>query len=256
MDFINSLCEPVDDRRDVIIAGDKFHTIQLAVKHFIHAAQEAITERGVFHVALSGGSTPKAIFSILSTEPHKDLVDWSKVYLWWGDERAVDEEHPDSNYRMAMEAGFASLKIPEDQIFRMQGEGDIEANALDYEALVQKHIPDCVFDLVMLGMGEDGHTASLFPETHALHAEGRLVVANFVPKMKTWRMTLTYSCINSARHIVVYVIGENKAKMLKKVLEPDLNPDLLPLQGVGTTSNKALFILDDSAGADFNNNLE
>jgi 6-phosphogluconolactonase len=248
MDFIDKLCEPVDDRRDIIIAGDKFHTIQLAVKHILQSAQEAISERGVFHIALSGGSTPKAIFSTLSVEPQKDLVDWSKVYLWWSDERAVDADHPESNYRMAMEAGFASLNIPKDQIFRMKGEEDIEAHALEYEALIQKHVPESVFDLVMLGMGEDGHTASLFPETHGLHSEGRLVVANFIPKLKTWRMTLTYQCINSARQIIVYVIGENKADMLKTILETELDPDRFPLQGVGTPSNKALYILDDSAG--------
>ncbi len=247
MDIIEQLRQPVDNRRDIIIGEDKFHTIQLAVHHFIQVAQNAISERNVFHVALSGGSTPKAIYTCLAEEPNKDQIDWSKVYLWWSDERAVEASHSDSNYRMALSEGFDRLSIPEEHQFRMKGEGDIEKHALEYENSIKQYIANLQFDLIMLGMGEDGHTASLFPQTHALHSDGRLVVANYVPKLNAWRMTFTYKLINQAREIAVYVLGEDKAMMLKTILHGEYSSDDLPLQKVGTPSNKALFIVDSSA---------
>ena len=129
---------------------------------------------------------------------------------YMSDERAVPPDHPDSNYRMAMEAGFNQFNIPEEHIYRMKAETDIETNAVEYEKLIESLLSKGIFDLVMLGMGEDGHTASLFPKTHGLHTNGRLVIANYVPTLNTWRMTLTFNCINQATHIVVYVIGKNK----------------------------------------------
>lgn len=250
MDIIENLTLSIDDRRDLIKGEDKFHTIQLCVHQFIQTAAQAISERNAFHVALSGGSTPKAIFQSLADETNRAQIEWSKVYLWWSDERAVDGKHEDSNFRMAMEAGFADLPIPENHIFRMKGEEDIEAHAQEYENRILEHVPEGKFDLVMLGMGEDGHTASLFPETHALHSDGRLVVANFVPKLDTWRMTFTYKLINDARHIVIYVIGESKAPMLKQILQGEYAPDQLPLQRVGTPTSKAIFITDQTASKD------
>lgn len=247
MDIIDKLRNSIDDRRDLVKGEDKFHTVQLCVFHFIRSAKQAISERGAFHVALSGGSTPKAIFKSLTDETNRNQVDWQKVFLWWSDERSVDKEDENSNYRMAMDAGFSDLPIPPEHIFRMEGEGDIEAHAASYEQLIKEHVPDEKFDLVMLGMGEDGHTASLFPETHALHSDGRLVVANFIPKLNTWRMTFTFKLINAARQTVVYVIGEGKAEMLKKIIKGEYSPDQLPLQKVGTPAGKALIIADNGA---------
>lgn len=247
MDIIEKYKQSIDDRRNIIIGEDKFHTIQLAVHHFTDAATRAIIKQDSFHVALSGGSTPKAIFTRLTEEPIKNQIDWSKVYLWWSDERAVDPSHEDSNYKMAIDAGFEKLSIPKEHIFRMKGEGDIENHALEYENSIKQHVPNSRFDLIMLGMGDDGHTASLFPQTHALHSDGRLVVANYVPKLNSWRMTFTYHLINQAKETVVYVLGENKAAMLKEILLGEYSPDTLPLQKVGTPSNKALFIVDHSA---------
>lgn len=247
MDIIEKLTLPIDDRRVLIKGEDKFSTIQLCVHQFIQLAKQAISERDAFHVALSGGSTPKAIFQSLSEETNRAQIDWSKVFLWWSDERSVGPEHEDSNYRMAMDAGFADLPITPEQIFRMKGEDEIEAHAQEYENLILEHVPEQKFDLVMLGMGEDGHTASLFPETHALHSDGRLIVANFIPKLDTWRMTFTYKLINQARHVVIYVIGESKAAMLKQILQGEYNPDKFPLQRVGTPSCKAVFMTDQTA---------
>lgn len=242
-DYIQSY----SDVWEAIIPGDKEATIAFCADQFIHLAETAIAAHGFFSVALSGGSTPKAIFQKILSSGHKDKVDWNRVMLFWSDERAVPADHPDSNYKMAMDAGFSSLPLASDHIFRMKGEGDIEKNALEYEKLIETNVPGGVFDLVMLGMGDDGHTASLFPKTHALHTGARLVVANYVPKFNSWRMTLTFECINRARKTVIYVLGESKAKMLETVLEAPRDTDTYPVQGVGTPSNKALLIADNAA---------
>lgn len=242
--------ESFDDHRDAVIPGDKTTTIQFCIDHFIRLAEDAIANHGYFAVALSGGSTPKAIFEGLAQDNYVDRIDWSRVMLFWSDERAVPPDHANSNFRMAMEAGFSKLPIPEEHIFRMKAEDNIEENALEYEKLIEHMLPKGMFDLVMLGMGDDGHTASLFPKTHGLHTMERLVVANYVPKLNTWRMTLSYDCINRAKHIVVYVLGKQKAAMLEKVLSSSNDLDTLPIQGIGTPSNKVLLIADNDALSD------
>ncbi|MDX8431624.1 MAG: 6-phosphogluconolactonase [Candidatus Algichlamydia australiensis] len=222
------------------LPGNKEETLAFAVEHWVKTATEAIQNRGSFRVALSGGSTPKAIYQKLSTE-FADKIDWSEVHLFWGDERTVSPDHPDSNYKMAMDAGFSKLPIPENQIHRMVAEKEIEANARAYEKLMQA----APLDLVMLGMGEDGHTASLFPNTAALNEKERLVLPNHVPQKETMRMTLTFPCINRARNIVFYVLGDSKKEMIKKVFtEPEHN---FPSQLIGTPESRALWILDLAA---------
>lgn len=239
-----------DERRNIVLPGNAKETVIFAVEQLIAIANESIAERGVFTIALSGGSTPKAIFELLAKEPYCNQIDWNKVRIFWSDERSVPPDHPDSNYHMAMHAGLNSLPIQDKNIFRMTAELDIEASAIKYEELIRTILPSGEFDLIMLGMGEDGHTASLFPKTLALHSVDRLVVANYVPQKNTWRMTLTYKCINSARYIAIYVIGESKAAMLKLVLTAPYNPDVLPIQRVGTPSHKALWIVDKDAAKD------
>jgi len=235
--------ESYDERRDIATPGDKDATIQFCVDHFIQLARESIANHGYFSVALSGGSTPKAIFEALSQEKNRKAVDWTRILLFWSDERPVPPDHQESNYRMAMDSGFNKLPISPDHIFRMKAEENIEESALEYEKQIEHVLPNGIFDLVMLGMGDDGHTASLFPLTHALHSGERLVVANYIPKLSTWRMTLTYTCINRARHIVIYVIGKNKSEMLKRVFSDTFDPDHLPVQNIGTATNKALWII-------------
>lgn len=238
---------PIDERRDLICPGDRVQTLDFCVQHFVTTAQEAVASRGIFNVALSGGSTPKAIYAALSEPRFRQQLDWNKVHLYWSDERCVPPYHTDSNYHMAMEAGFSKLHLPPENIHRMQAEGDVEAGALAYEKLIQAQIPGAHFDLMTLGLGEDGHTASLFPHTHGLHAENRLVIGNYVPQKETWRMTLTFECINRARSIVLYVLGKEKAPILAQVLSPPYNPDELPAQRVGISTNKALYIVDSGA---------
>lgn len=233
-----------DERRDIAMPGDTDKTIAFAVDHWLSLAKKAIEQTNRFVVALSGGSTPQTIFQKLAEK--EGALDWSRVWLFWSDERSVPADHPDNNYHMAMQSGLAHLPIPKNQIFRMKAETDIEKNALAYEKNIQKILSEDLFDLVMLGLGEDGHTASLFPKTKALEETDRLVVANEVKQKKTWRMTFTYSCINQSKCAVIYALGAAKKTIVKEVLESPL-PSPFPASFIGTATHKALWILDDLA---------
>lgn len=241
--------KPWDERRNLVVPGDHEATVRFCVEHFVQLAKNAVQDHGAFFVALSGGSTPKAIFERLCTPPYREQIDWSKVHLFWSDERSVSPEDKDSNYHMAMESGLKNVGIPRDQIHRMQAEENLDENALAYEATIKRVLKGKPFDLIMLGMGDDGHTASLFPHTAGLHVTGHLVTANVIPQKNTARMTMTYDCINSANQIVFYVLGDGKKQMLEKVLRSPDNFDHLPSQKVGTRSHKALWIADKAAAA-------
>lgn len=237
-----------DKRRDILIPGDTEETIRTCVEQFIEIAQNAIDNHSFFTVALSGGQTPNTIYKKLSEPENQKRLDWSKVICFWSDERSVPPDSPESNYHNAMKAGLNQLPLLPDHIFRMPAEHHIEEQAAAYEAQIRTVLPTGSFDLVMLGMGEDGHTASLFPKTHALHASDKLVVANYVPRLNTWRMSLTFECINTAKMIVIYALGKKKAEMVYKVLTSELDVENYPVQNVGTTQHKALWILDQAAG--------
>jgi 6-phosphogluconolactonase len=238
-----------DERRHLVIPGDYNTTLIFCLEHFISVAKESIADHAQFFVALSGGSTPKILFEHLCQPPYQQQLDWSKIFLFWSDERSVPPDHPDSNYHMAMEAGFQAMSIPKEQIHRMQAEESIEENSLLYEKTIHTVLKGRPFDLVMLGMGDDGHTASLFPHTEGLKSQARWVVANYVPEKKTWRMTLTFECINQARHIAIYVLGACKKHILEKVLKSPPQFDLFPVQKVGTREHPALWIADEAAAA-------
>lgn len=237
-----------DERRDIAHPGDQSQALVFAVEHFLNCAKEAIKKHGHFAVALSGGSTPKKIFEMLSSAPYSSEIDWSKVLLFWGDERSVAPTDPESNFRMAMDAGLKSLSIPPAHIFRMEAEDNLEVSAKLYETKIQEALGPRPFDLVMLGMGEDGHTASLFPGTTALNVKDALAVANEVPQKNTWRMTLTYPCINRAQNVAIYVLGKSKADMVGKVFLETHEPPY-PVSLIGTPQNKALWVVDTEAGA-------
>lgn len=225
-----------DARRTLEIADD---ALAFAVAHWLETAREAISKRGRFAVALSGGSTPKAIYERLAKQAH--ALDWSKVWLFWSDERCVPPHDPKSNYRMAMEAGLKGLPIPMRQIVRMPGELEPRAAAEKYEQQLEGH----ALDLVMLGVGEDGHTASLFPGTTALELQKPLVAANYVEAVKGWRLTLTFRAINESRQAVVYAFGKGKAEVVREVLQTES----LPASLIGTNERPALWILDRAAAS-------
>lgn len=239
-----------DDRRDLIIPGNYAASVIFCVEHFVAIAKQAIQDHGSFYVALSGGSTPKAIFEHLTIRPHLLPSDWEKIHLFWSDERAVEPTNPESNYKMAMDAGLSKMPIPPAHIHRMPAETTIEENALQYEQLIKKTLQNRPFDLVMLGMGDDGHTASLFPYTKGLESTSRLVIANYLPDKKVWRMTMTFHCINQANQIAIYVLGAQKKFMLSEVLTSTDQFDRLPSQQVGTKEHKALWIADEAAASE------
>ena len=237
---------PFDDRRNIEVPGDKASTLDFCVANWVETARKAIEARGAFYVALSGGSTPKAIFSALTA--YSKSLDWQRVSLFWSDERSVPPSDPESNFYMAMEAGFARLPLKKESLFRMKAEADIEKNALAYEKTIASHVKGGLFDLIMVGMGDDGHTASLFPHTDALNAPpDRGVVANYVPQKSTWRMTFTYAQLHKTRALCVYVLGKDKAEKVHQVLQGPYEPYDLPSQQLGTKSCKALWILDQDA---------
>jgi 6-phosphogluconolactonase len=245
------LIESFDDRRDIVVPGKKEETLTFCVEHFISIAQQTMSEKGTLAVALSGGSTPKAIYELLASQAYRSKLDWNRVKLFWSDERCVPPSSNESNYHVAMEAGFASLPIPANHIFRMPADSsDLESAAKKYEETILENVQNGCFDLLMLGMGEDGHTASLFPKTHGLHAEGRLVVANYIPQKNSWRMTFTFSCINNSHEIAIYVLGKSKAEILKRILTAPYEPDVYPIQAIGTRMNKALWIVDAEAASE------
>jgi 6-phosphogluconolactonase len=231
----------LDERRNLGLPGTRENTLEFTKNIIIEILAGAIKERGRATLALSGGSTPKALYALFK----KDDLDWSKVKVFFSDERMVPLDNNDSNFKMAWEAGFQHLATPA-QIFPMVTDQDPEKSALKYEKLIESSIP---LDLVLLGMGDDGHTASLFPRTHALHANDRLVVANFLPEKEVWRLTMTYQLINEARHIIVLVTGKDKAETLQKIFNGPYDPDLFPAQKVGTPRCKALWIIDKEAAS-------
>jgi 6-phosphogluconolactonase len=236
-----------DERRTLIVPGDHENSLLFCAEHFLKAYQESIALHGSFFVALSGGSTPKSVFSLLTKNPYASKINWSLVHLFWSDERAVPPDHPESNFRMAMDAGFSKVGIPESHIHRMVAEEDIETNAELYETFLRSHLHGKGLDLVLLGMGDDGHTASLFPNTDGLHVKDRWVIANYIPQKHSWRMTFTFSCINASRHIAIYVLGESKQEMLKQIFTS--KTPVFPIELVGTPEHKAVWIADQKAAA-------
>lgn len=247
-----SLVTSFDDRRDMIVLENHAEAVQFCVRQFLQLAKDAISDHNQFSVALSGGSTPNAIFTELGKASYRDSIDWNKVLFFWSDERNVPPNQPENNYFTAMQSGLANLPVPKENFIRMNADpgSDLEESALSYEKEITQHISGGKFDLMMLGMGEDGHTASLFPHTLGLNPKDeRLVVANYVPQKNCWRMSLTFKCINSANQICIYIMGKNKAKILREVLLGDYEPENTPVQNVGTKSSKALLILDEDAAS-------
>lgn len=241
---------PQNGRKEIAVPGNRSTTITFCVEHLISAAQEAIEAKNAFYIALSGGTTPKSIFQLISSEKYRHRIDWEHIYLFWSDERAVPPTHPDSNFAMAMSSGLQNVPLHPDRIFRMKGEEkDLEAEAKHYEQLIRQVVPKATFDFIMLGMGEDGHIASLFPFTEALDAKNKLVAANYIPQKEAWRMTLTFDCFDLAKTNVIYILGTNKAETVKTVVEHDYEPDRYPVQRVGLPENRALWILDEDAAS-------
>jgi 6-phosphogluconolactonase len=223
---------------------------EAAAAEFAASASQAVRASGRFTVALSGGSTPKALYSLLATQSD---IPWDKIYFFWGDERHVPPDHPESNYRMTSEALLSKIPARPENIFRIHAEEkEPAAAALQYEQSLEDffHLSPSEFprfDLVLLGIGSDGHTASLFPATAALNETQRLVVANWVPKFSTYRLTFTFPVLNAAACVMFLASGPDKAAILHQVLEN--SSANLPSQRVHPSNGKLLWLIDGPAAA-------
>ena len=227
---------------------------RLAAERFVRSAQNAVKLRGRFTVALSGGSTPSGMYALLASDQTMcEGMPWSQSYFFWGDERHVAPDHADSNYRMARAQLLRRVPVPESNVQRICGEeSDAELIARQYERALQSffelppgQLPR--FDLVLLGLGEDGHTASLFPGTAALHETHSLVAANWVGKLHSHRITLTVPVLNNAACIMFMVSGEAKATALREVLEGTAQPDLVPAQLICPREGTHVWLVDQAA---------
>ena len=218
-----------------------------AAERIVAAANLAAVEGRTFSVALSGGSTPKALYEMLALDAYRSRVDWAKVEVFFGDERNVPPDHKDSNYRMAREALLSKVPIPGDNVYRMHGELDPNEAAKQYGQTLKEKFGDGGLDLILLGMGDDGHTASLFPATKALDETKHRCVANYVDKLKTWRITLTAPFINRSKQVIVLVTGAGKADRLAEVLEGPRDPKRLPIQLINPANGRLVWLVDAAA---------
>ena len=227
-----------------------------ATGEFVALARDAIARRGRFSVALAGGSTPRRVYELLSSPDHRAAVDWDRVEFFWGDERVVPPDHPDSNYGMAFAVLLAPLAVPSSRVHRIKAERlDLEEAARDYHMEIARVLgaeaagPPPAFDLILLGMGADGHTASLFPYSEALPERRRWVVSHYVARLGARRITLTPPILNRAREIRVLVAGADKASTLHEVLEGPRDPERLPVQLVAPESGRLVWLVDQAAAA-------
>jgi 6-phosphogluconolactonase len=208
---------------DLRIHADANALIEAVAQRWLEVANNAINARGKFHVALSGGSTPSALYRLLALPQFAKRVPWDRVHVYFGDERAVAPDHADSNFRMAKEALLDHVTIPIAHIHRIMGElEDLQAAASTYTRELTTNLPLSAqgvvqFDLLLLGIGTDGHIASLFPATPVLHERARLVEAVYVEKLDSWRITITLPVIDHARHVLIMVSGDTKARIIRDV---------------------------------------
>jgi 6-phosphogluconolactonase len=229
------------------ILSDSASLIEAAAEHFVATARAAIAKRGVFYVALAGGSTPKGLYQKLATSPYIEQVDWTRVHLFFGDERCVPPTHDDSNFKMARLAMIDLIPIPAENVHRMPTESYEPADvAVRYAETLSDTMGEAPFDLVLLGLGPDGHIASLFPETPALSVTDSLTTSVYVEKFDSWRVTITYPVINAARQVIIFIAGEGKAAIVKDITTDAVSG--LPVQGLAPENDYYWFMDTAAAG--------
>jgi len=223
-----------------------------AAERFVDYAKEAISDHGQYSVALAGGNTPRRVYELLATEDFKSRIEWPSVHLFFGDERCVPPDDPASNYRMICAAMISKIPIPSANVHRIVGEGDADANAQAYERELKTFFAGVSwprFDLVLLGMGEDGHTASLFPGAGALNEKTRWVIKTRMEQSNQDRITLTLPVFNHAAHAIFMVSGIDKAKRLAEVLRDGTSPRRLPAQAVQPIDGSLEWLVDRAAAS-------
>ena len=237
---------------------DKSNANRVAADMFVQSASEAIAENGRFNVALTGGTSPEPLYTMLASPAYVNQVDWQNVYIFWGDERWVPLTDEKSNGLMAKRTLLDKVPIPKTQIFYMWADVE-EPNkfAHYYEQLLQRNLGDNLsFDLIFLGMGDEGHTASLFPHESVLTEEHKLVDAYYLKSQSMYRITLTAPVINKAKNIILMLFGSNKAEALHQVLEGEYNPDLYPAQLLKPISGNIFWLIDEAAAKDLTTKYE
>ena len=239
---------------EIIVCRDAADLNRRAAEEFIRLTGRSVQSAGRFAVALSGGSTPRGLYELLASDSYRGRIPWPKVHFFWGDERCVAPDHPESNYRMAREALLAGISIPAENVHRMAGEKEPAAAAGEYENELKKffHLAGGAlprFDLILLGLGEEGHTASLFPGSAALAESKCMVMAHYVEKLKAHRLTLTLPVLNHGAEVVFLVSGSNKAKIVKEALAGDGAAAVLPAARVRPSSGRVTWMLTQDAAA-------
>lgn len=240
------------DNRTIRIAPDAATLFRAAADEFRRCANEAIRNYGRFCVALSGGSTPRRVYALLADDQNNSSTQlpWNKIFIFFGDERHVPPEHPESNYRMANESLLSKVPVPQQNVYRVFGELDATEAAQKYEDqlrsffnLQPNEFPR--FDLIMLGLGPDGHTASLFPGSKALEDNSHLVVANWVEKFQQYRITFTFPVLNHAAEVMFLVSGSDKSQILREILQSE--NEIYPAQRVHPENGVLLWLVDQEA---------
>ena len=240
---------------EIVVTKDAAELASIAARRFVQVVAGAQSEGRGATVALSGGSTPRALFTLLAGDEFNDKIDWRAVDVFWGDERTVPPDHADSNYRMARETLLSHVPIPESRVHRMRGELDPDDAARQYESelasVFDGATPDNPpqFDLILLGLGGDGHTASLFPGTDALSVRDRLVVANPVPQQQTTRLSFTVPVLLASREVLFLVAGADKAPAVYRAIEGPWDPNQTPSQYLRQAHGHVVWLLDKAAAA-------
>lgn len=237
-------------RHNITITQSDGEWVQTAVEIIISQAVQAIRKRGVYTLVLSGGSTPRPIYQELASKKYQSVLDWGRIFLFWGDERCVPPTDEESNYLMAKTALLDWIQIPDSNIFRIEGEIQPKEAARAYQQRIDQFFSgkEKRFDTTLLGLGEDGHTASLFPNTDGLRESTQWVVPNINPYQNTNRITLTFPAINSSRHILFLVKGAEKAKVVADIIENPKSPPHYPAKKITGKEIQPHWILDRAAG--------
>ncbi len=242
------------------IYADADALAKAAATQLLHHAQRAVAERGIFTLSLAGGSTPRKLYTLLATEPEFAAFPWKETHFFFGDERHVPPSHLDSNYLMVSNTLLASNLIPAGNVHRVRAElPDANMTAADYDVELRSFFNATMrfnnaprFDMILLGMGPDGHTASLFPDSKALNEKERWVVANWVEKFKSFRITFTFPVLNAARTVMLLVAGQDKTDMIHDVLVASKNKPVYPVQFVQPLDGTKIWMMDRAAAARVN----
>jgi 6-phosphogluconolactonase len=247
-------------RAEVRVFADLDALSHAAAAEFVKASQNAASERGRFLVALSGGGTPAELYDLLTRPPYREQIDWAAAQVFWGDERCVPPDDAQNNYKQALDALLGQVPVPPQNIHRIRSELDPEAAADDYQRLLKRYSTMPLdwprFDLALLGLGEDGHTASLFPRSEVDASRPVLAVSGYYQDRPARRVTLTPLVFNSARRIMFLVSGSDKARVLADVLYGEYQPATLPAQRILPTAGDSIWMLDRAAAAELPGNAK